>query len=273
MTLSRCGAAHGSPLITVQCPVSAAPNNNNSLGVAAARGSAHRRRRLLTAPAMAHTFHLSMAILLHLCAAFAPPKPAGPTFSVGPLTITLDSQTQHIASLTTPAVDLPTGRFDLMPNATTFHGSHHLGDVTLRVRVAGSNDSFTTLTTGGSLAGKAAPLPTPPGELAAANLTATLATPPALTLRLERHYRSADDGHGVEMRFELTNGGEAAVEVGAWGAAMVFDTMQTSGGGHRTLDGFAGNCSMVDPAISGEGGWVSATRSTPIAILSNPRLG
>ena len=56
--------------------------------------------------------------------------------------------------------------------------------------------------------------------------------------------------------------GAAAVEVGAWGAAMVFDTMATEGGGQRTLVDLAGNCSMVDPAISGEGGWVSVTRMT-----------
>ena len=42
---------------------------------------------------------------------------------------------------------------------------------------------------------------------------------------------------------------------------MVFDTVATEhAGGQRTLAELAGNCSMVDPAISGEGGWVSATR-------------
>ena len=204
------------------------------------------------------------------------------SFTVGDMSFIL-SETQTIETLTVPAADLASGRFDFMP--TSFRGSHHLGDVTMRVRVVGTNSSFATLTTGGSLAAKAVALPTPPGELAAADLSATLATPPALSLGLERHYALAADGHGLKMRFVLRNrgartkpsplltahpgvsspsctsctplAGAAAVEVGAWGAAMVFDTVAT---GQRTLAELAGNCSMVDPAISCEGGWVSATR-------------
>ena len=70
--------------------------------------------------------------------------------------------------------------------------------------------------------------------------------------------------------------GAAAVEVGAWGAAMVFDTVATQHeGGQRTLVDLAGNCSMVDPAISGEGGWVSATRmrGTGAVLLVVPEGG
>ena len=184
-----------------------------------------------------------------------------PACAVGNMSLML-SETQTVESLTMAAADLPGGRFDFMPDATSFRGSHHLGDVTMRVRVFGTSSAFATLTTGGPLAAKAAPLPTPPGELAAADLSATLGTPPALSLCLERHYALAPDGHGLQMRFGLSNRGGAAVEVGAWGAAMVFDTMATEGGGQRTLGDYAANCSMVDPAISGEGGWVSATRMT-----------
>ena len=57
------------------------------------------------------------------------------------------------------------------------------------------------------MAAKAVALPTPPGELAAADLSATLATPPALSLGLERHYALAADGHGLKMRFVLRNRG------------------------------------------------------------------
>ena len=225
------------------------------------------------------------------------------SFTVGDMSFTL-SETQTIETLTVPAADLASGRFDFMPNATSFRGSHHLGDVTMRVRVVGTNSSFATLTTGGSLAARAVALPTPPGELAAADLSATLATPPALSLGLERHYALAADGHGLKMRFVLRNrgartkpnplltahpgvsspsctpctplAGAAAVEVGAWGAAMVFDTVATEhAGGQRTLAELAGNCSMVDPAISGEGGWVSATRmrGTGAVLLVVPEEG
>jgi hypothetical protein len=129
------------------------------------------------------------------------------SFTVGDMSFAL-SETQTIETLTVPAADLASGRFDFMPNATSFRGSHHLGDVTMRVRVVGTtNSSFATLTTGGSLAAKAVALPTPPGELAAADLSATLATPPALSLGLERHYALAADSHGLKIRFVLRNRG------------------------------------------------------------------
>ena len=147
---------------------------------------------------------------------------------------------------------LPSGVFDCqrvnLPRLTLPWRRH---DARARGR---RGQNFTLLTTGGALAAKAAPLPAKPNELAAANLTGTLAT--NLSLALERHYVRAD--HGVQMRFELTNKGSTAIEVGA-GAAMVFDTMAAK---QRDLDGMAGNCSFVDPAICGEGGWVSATRMT-----------
>ena len=273
-------------------------------------------------------------------AARAPSAAAAVSFDVGNMSLTLTPTTQTVGSLTVAAADLPSGRFDFAPDMATWRGSHRLGDVTMRVRLAPSASAsasapaassasasasasapsasssaaaaaavaggkrggskakttaaaaaatstaaaaasaaataataatddatdggdYVTLTTGGALAAKAAPLPTPPGELAAANLTGTLATPAGsgLSLALSRHYSAAEGGQGVSMRFELVNTGGAAVEVGAWGAAMVFDTMATLGGG-RSLDDYAGNCSMVDPAICGEGGWVSVTRMT-----------
>ena len=174
---------------------------------------------------------LLLAVLAHVHGFAAPPVPP-PSFAVGNFNLTLDPQTQHVASLTAPASDLPSGVFDFLPNASTFHASHYLGDVTMRVRAAGSSQNFTLLTTGGALAAKAAPLPPKPDELAAANLTGTLAT--NLSLALERHYVRAT--HGVQMRFELTNKGRTAVEVGAWGAAMVLDTMAAK---QRDLDGMA----------------------------------
>ena len=153
-----------------------------------------------------------MPTVLLLCSllqvgAFGPSvASSGQRHAVGNMSLTL-SETQTIEALTVPAADLAGGRFDFMPKAASFRGSHHLGDVTMRVRVVGMNSSFTTLTTGGSLADKVAPLPTPPGELAAADLSATLATPPTLSLGLERHYERHPDGQGLKMRFVLRNRG------------------------------------------------------------------
>ena len=127
-------------------------------------------------------------------AANASLRPSGPPFSVGSMLVALASDTQTVASLSVAAADLPSGRFDFMPDAATCRGSHRLGDVTLRARAAASSDPFVTLSTGGTGSEKAAPLPTPAGELAAADLGAALEAPAALPLSLTRHYARAADG-------------------------------------------------------------------------------
>ena len=177
------------------------------------------------------------------------------------MNVTLDGVRQTIVALKASASDVPGGEFGFVP-PRPFGGSHRLGDVTLRVRQVGAA-SYDTLTTAAAPAAAVPLVPTPATELAAANVTATLGSAGAAhRLTLERHYARASDGQGFRMWFTLANTGSTALEVGSWGLAMVFETMDTQNGGQRSLDDLAGNCSIVDPAIIGASGWVSVTRMT-----------
>ena len=184
-------------------------------------------------------------------------------FIVGGMNISIDEARNTITSIGVrmdDIVDHRGGRFDFVPSPSTFHGSHQLGDVMMRVRRTSERSYVRLSTSTAPAAAKPLPRPPPAGELAAANITGTLST--TLPLTLTRHYTAAADGHGLEMRFVFTNTGGEGLEIGSWGAAMIFETMDTQGSGRRTLDDLAGNCSMVDPAIIGAHGWVSVTRMT-----------
>jgi hypothetical protein len=136
------------------------------------------------------------------------------------------------------------------------------------LRVRKYEGTYTSLSTSTRPTAATPISPAPAGELCAADVSGTLGT--TLPLSLTRHYARAAGGHGLELRFELTNMGNESLEVGAWGLGVVVETMDTQGGGRRTLDDLAGNASMVDPAITGQHGYVSVTRMTgggPVLLL------
>lgn len=74
------------------------------------------------------------------------------------------------------------------------------------------------------------------------------------------------------MAFTLRNTGTSPVEVGALGIAIIF---QNKDNGKHDLDSMAQTCSMADPSISGEHGWVSVTRMTGKSqvLLIAPEVG
>ena len=178
-------------------------------------------------------------------------------FTADGMNVSLDATRQTFSSLCVAAKDVPGGCFDFIA-PPSFGGSHRLGDVTLRVRVEGQT-TFNTLTSAANPSA-AVPLNTSGSEFAAADMTRTLDAPASIPLTLERHYVRAT--RGLTMSFRLRNTGKATLEVGAFGAAMIFFTKDTQGGGTRSLAELAGNASMIDPAIVGDHGWVSATRMT-----------
>ena len=161
-------------------------------------------------------------------------------FTAGAMAVSLNEQ-QTIGSLQTLK-----DPFDFSPPLTAGL-SHRLGDVTLSVRPAGAlpNTPYIIDTTARNQNRVQAILPPPKGDFAAA--TVTFDRLPNLTLT--RHWSSAPNDKGLRMRFELTNNG-SAVEIGAFGAAMIFMTMTVGGG--KSLDEMAATCTMVDPAIEGE---------------------
>lgn len=172
-------------------------------------------------------------------------SPPPPPFAFGNLTVTLNSE-QTVQSIIV-------GGFEMAPNSSA-NVPQRLGDVSLRVRPVGTS-GYATLSTNHL---KVTPItPLPPGELAAASIALS-----DKTLGLERHYAAAADGKGIRFWFTLTNNGSEAVEVGAWSTAMMFKDMGVHYPGKVSLDTMAATDSFIDPAISGQHGFVSVTRCT-----------
>jgi len=139
--------------------------------------------------------------------------------------------------------------FDLLA-ARSVDGYFHLGDLNLRLRVAG-NEHWR----GFSTAAERHPvvlLPAEKGELEREDLAPTLG--PVIPLRVVRSWAVAD-GH-LALRFTLSNPGNRAVEVGALGIPLVFNSVITG----RSLEQAHRVCNFSDPSISGDGGYVQVTR-------------
>lgn len=190
---------------------------------------------------------LGAAAAVQASAAESPPAPPPFVLASANLTLTLNAE-QTVQSIVV-------GGFEMAPNSSA-HVPARLGDVSLRVRPSHSTGAYVSVST--SQGASVTPItPLPVGELAAAKIALS-----DKTLSLERHYAAAADGHGVRMWFTLVNSGTTAVEVGAWSATMMFKDMSVQYPGTMSLDSMAATDSFIDPAISGQHGFVSVTRMT-----------
>lgn len=156
--------------------------------------------------------------------------PAPPPQPVGPLTFDF-----------TPADRLTQRAAD---------GYHHLGDLTLRTRAAGTTEwkTYDTATTRKPVAALA-----PSGAaLASSDLAATL--PEDIPLRVTRHWEVTNGV--VVLRFEVTNRTQTPVEIGALGIPVVFNNIITG----RNLEQAHEITSFFDPAIAQDAGFVQVTR-------------
>jgi len=146
------------------------------------------------------------------------------------------------------------GGFDFTPGdwleRRSANGFFHLGDLTLRLRPAGS-DEWQDVSTATERSPIEALMVTHP-KLAAANLAATL--PDDLPLRVHRYWE-IDNGQ-LALRFELTNTSQLAIEIGALGIPMVFNNILSD----RTLDEAHAKCSFYDPYIGLDAGYLQVTR-------------
>jgi len=106
--------------------------------------------------------------------------------------------------------------------------------------------------------GTARPIPTQlPGGLFAADITGLLNVLPAqFGLRVTREYAAAADGNGFTMTFNLSNAGNQTVEVGAFAASLTFNQDWTG----LSLPQTAASCSLFDPYMGLDAGFVRATR-------------
>jgi len=188
------------------------------------------------------------------------------TAPVGPATLGLDQGTIEIdtpdfalklvrASQTIASLEPKTaGGFDFTPAdqlaARSADGYHHLGDLTLRLRVDGAA-AWTSFSTAAARKPVEA-LPVSGAVLAAADLAPTL--PDGLPVRIVREW--VLDGGKLVLRFDVKNTSGSVVQIGALGIPLIFNNYITG----RSLEQAHAVCSFSDPAIGLDGGYVQVTR-------------
>jgi hypothetical protein len=171
-------------------------------------------------------------------------------FDVGPIHLRLVRASQTVAALRAGGdggVDFTPGDW-LERRAANRH--FHLGDLTLRWRLAGER-AWAQASSAEARAPVTALRAEPPA-LAAADLAPTL--PAGLPVNVRRVWE-ARDGRLV-LRFELRNAADRAVEIGALGIPMVFNNILTD----RSLDQAHAVSSFFDPYIGRDAGYVQVTR-------------
>ncbi len=129
-------------------------------------------------------------------------------------------------------------------------GFFHLGDLTLRLRVAGS-DAWQTLSTAAQRR-PVHPLSVSPPVLAAADLSPTL--PAGIPLEVRRYWEV--QGGQLTLRFEIRNTASERVEIGALGIPLVFNNILTD----RSLHEAHAVSAFSDPYVGVDAGYVQVTR-------------
>lgn len=162
--------------------------------------------------------------------------------------IKLVKDSQTLASLK-PSGD---SSFDFSPfdvlSERAANGNYHLGDLTFRYRREGGS-----LWTDGDTAQSRSPVETVTDSsgLAASNLAPTL---PGLTdLNIVRQWSDVDGDLGV--LYTITNTANASLEVGSLGFPIEFNNIFTG----RTPEDVEANCSLQDPYIGLDAGYVQVT--------------
>lgn len=165
--------------------------------------------------------------------------------------IVLDGPSQTLVSLKPKHGD----GFDFAPSklqsTRSGDGYYHLGDIDLRLRVAGEAEWQDY-----SSAFRRAPareLPRDAKTLAAAEISMGL--PSGLGLRVVRRWQLGDNGN-LSLQFELTNAGQRDIELGGVGLAMVFDNVLSK----RSLAQAHTEASFADPYIGLDAGYLQVTR-------------
>ncbi|RYG25207.1 hypothetical protein EON82_07970 [bacterium] len=199
------------------------------------------------------------ATTLAFGSAHAQPRPQRPP---PPATLGLEQGTQDID---TPNYTLRLGKvsgvavgllpkngngFDFAPsdrlNVRAADGFVHLGDITLRVRPAGT----TEWTNANTYAKRAPVTPTRVKGNALAAYDLTPALPAGFPLKVTRVW-SVDKGN-LRLAFNVTNPGTAPVEIGGLGIPMPFNNIIME----RSLEEAHAKCSFTDPYIGADAGFL-----------------
>lgn len=191
-----------------------------------------------------------MAFLL---VAGAAPADEAMSFDSRSFTLELNPESQTVEALQPKGVN----DFDFTPadwlDRRKANGFHHLGDLTLRLREGDSGKwiDYDTST-------KREPvttIPTAAPVLAAADLSPTL--PADCPVTVKRTWLLDDDGN-LTLRFEVANSSDEPVEIGGLGIPMVFNNIIID----RNLEQAHAACSLSDPYIGEDAGYLQVTRLT-----------
>ena len=179
--------------------------------------------------------------------------------------IKLVKDAQVLASLrpsTNDAFDfLP---FDYLPFRAA-NGQYHNGDITYRVRPVGETD----WTDGDSSAARnPVTALNQINVLAAASMTPTL---PSNNSSLQATRKWLDVDGDLGLTFTLTNIGKQPLEIGSLGFPTEFNSIFTN----RTAEDIEANCSLTDPYIGLDAGYlqVTPTSGTGAALIVTPLQG
>jgi Family of unknown function (DUF5695) len=172
------------------------------------------------------------------------------SFETPDFTLALVRASQTVALLAARGAD----GFDFTPHdwleRRAANGYFHLGDLTLRVRRAGT-DAWMSASTADARHPVTALRAEPPA-LAAADLAPTL--PANFPLRVRRFWDVVDGRLG--LRFEISNQTDAPVEIGALGFPMAFNNILTD----RSLNEAHAVSSFADPYVGLDAGYLQVTR-------------
>lgn len=157
---------------------------------------------------------------------------------------------QTVAALS--PVSMPA--FDFTPGDSlkvrSSNGMYQLGDLTLRVRSAGS-EAWTAFSTAADRK-PVTPLAVREGVLAAADITPTFAA--GIPLQVKRYWEL--NNNRLTMRFELLNTSGTAVEIGALGIPMIFNNLLAG----KTLEQTHADNVFFDPYTGADAGYLQVTR-------------
>jgi len=171
------------------------------------------------------------------------------SFNSSTFNVKLDDASQTLASLTPKSLaSFDFSPFDVLANRSK-NGNYHIGDVTFRYRKVGQA-SWTSVDS----ATKRAPVKSQNGSQNAFSVTSLAPTVSAgLPLNITRAW--AFDAGDLTLSVTLLNSGKDALEIGAFGFPIEFNSIFTG----RTAIDTQSKCSLTDPNIGLDGGYLRVT--------------
>ncbi|KAJ4369573.1 hypothetical protein N0V83_005335 [Neocucurbitaria cava] len=183
-------------------------------------------------------------------------------FQAGSFEGQIVKSSQTLASLNSSRTGFDFLPFDFLPQLA-LNGAHHLGDITLRYRTAGTG-KWTSVDSATVRKPVTALNTSDANVVAASNLLPTL--PSGLPLSITREWlRNGDD---FAVRFNITNTATTALELGSLGLPVSINNIFTG----RTAEDTQAKCALADPYIGLDAGYVRVThlQGTGNALVITP---